>query len=93
MIVDNYYPLDYNDIISYWNSHKGIKEMEVLMTENYDSKNICLCKKISKEKMVEVINDGAKTVNRIKYKTGAGSGACKGRRCTPKIEKLLKETL
>lgn len=64
------------------------------MTENYDSKNICLCKKISKEKMVEVINDGAKTVNRIKYKTGAGSGACKGRRCTPKIEKkLLKETL
>lgn len=41
--------------------------------------------------MVAAYSDGAKTVNRIKYKTGAGSGACKGRRCTPKIEALVKE--
>lgn len=58
---------------------------------HYDSNNICLCKKISRAQMEEAIEAGAKTVNRVKYKTGAGSGACHGRRCTPKIEKLLDE--
>ena len=61
------------------------------MSEHYDSHNVCLCKKVSRNKMEAVYNEGAKTVNRIKYKTGAGSGACKGRRCTPKIEKLVSE--
>jgi bacterioferritin-associated ferredoxin len=53
--------------------------------------NICLCKKISQSKMEAVYKEGAVTVNKIKYKTGAGSGACKGLRCTPKIEALIKE--
>ncbi len=61
------------------------------MSESYDTGNVCLCKKVSRSKMIEAINQGAETVNRIKYVTGAGSGACKGRRCTPKIEALLKE--
>lgn len=53
--------------------------------------NICLCKKISRSKMETAYREGAVTVNKIKYKTGAGSGACNGRRCTPKIEALVKE--
>lgn len=53
--------------------------------------NICLCKKISRSKMITAYNEGAVTVNKIKYKTGAGSGACHGNRCTPKIEALIKE--
>jgi len=61
------------------------------MAEQVKSGNICLCKKVSRGKMVKAYEDGAKTVNRIKYKTGAGSGACKGRRCTPKITALLEE--
>ena len=61
------------------------------MSELYRTDNVCLCKKISREKMIEQMDAGVLTVNRIKYKTGAGSGACKGRRCTPKIEKLLEE--
>lgn len=61
------------------------------MPEEIVTGNICLCKKISRAKMVKAYDEGARTVNRIKYKTGAGSGACKGRRCTPKIGKLLEE--
>lgn len=61
------------------------------MSESNKMGNICLCKKISRDKMIEQMQGGVLTVNRIKYKTGAGSGACKGRRCTPKIEKLLEE--
>ena len=41
--------------------------------------------------MEAAYKEGAVTVNKIKYKTGAGSGACKGLRCTPKIEALIKE--
>lgn len=63
----------------------------IAMSEHYDSHNICLCKKVSKEKMVDAFNNGAKTVNRLKYMTDAGNGACKGRRCTPKITALVAE--
>lgn len=61
------------------------------MTEHYDSRNICLCKKVPKEKMIQAYKDGAETVNRIKYVTNAGNGACKGRRCTPKITALIAD--
>lgn len=61
------------------------------MPMNETSGNICLCKKVSRAKMIGEYEKGAKTVNRIKYKTGAGSGACKGKRCTPKIQKLIEE--
>ena len=61
------------------------------MSENELQGHICLCKKISRTTMEAAYEDGAKTVNRIKYKTGAGSGACKGRRCTPKIGALIEE--
>ena len=61
------------------------------MAEQVTTGNVCLCKKISRAKMVKAYDEGAKTVNRIKYKTGAGTGACKGRRCTPKIAKLVEE--
>ena len=54
---------------------------------------ICICKSINKATMKKVIHEGATTVNMIKYKTGAGSGACKGRRCTPRIEALLANEL
>jgi NAD(P)H-nitrite reductase large subunit len=40
--------------------------------------------------MKKVIQDGATTVQSVRYKTGAGSGACQGRRCTPRIEELLE---
>ncbi len=51
---------------------------------------VCICKSISRETMKKVIREGATTLNQVRYKTGAGSGPCKGRRCTPKIEELLR---
>ncbi len=61
------------------------------MTQSNLQGHVCLCKKISRDKMTQAYEDGARTINRIKYMTGAGSGACKGRRCTPKIGALLEE--
>lgn len=53
--------------------------------------NICLCKGISEEKIVEVIKDGALSVEEVGEKTGATTGACCGARCKCKIEELIEE--
>lgn len=51
---------------------------------------VCLCKAIPRSKMKEAIKSGATTVEEVQKATGAGSGGCSGRRCTPKIEVLLE---
>lgn len=50
---------------------------------------VCLCKAISRATMKKAIAGGADTVEKVRKATGAGSGPCQGRRCTPKIEELL----
>lgn len=64
--------------------------------ENNASKEImdkltktCICKSISRAVIKNAIKKGAKTVEDVQKITGAGSGGCKGRRCTPKIQMLL----
>ena len=52
---------------------------------------VCTCKAISKSKIKKAIKEGAKTVEEINKVIGSGSGACKGKRCSPKIEQLLKD--
>lgn len=52
---------------------------------------VCICKGISRATMKRVIKEGADTVEKVRKATGAGSGSCSGRRCTPKIEALLEE--
>lgn len=54
---------------------------------------VCLCRGISRATMKKAILNGAKTVEQVRKATGAGSGSCKGRRCTPKIEELLNNVL
>ncbi len=63
------------------------KEQEILdrMTK------VCICKAIPRSTMKKVIRNGATTVAEVQKATGAGSGPCGGRRCTPKIESLLEE--
>lgn len=51
---------------------------------------VCLCRAISRAAIKKAIADGARTVEEVQKKTGAGSGSCKGRRCTPKIEELIR---
>jgi NAD(P)H-nitrite reductase large subunit len=54
---------------------------------------VCLCKAIPRSTMKKAIRNGARTVKEVQAATGAGSGPCGGRRCTPKIEQLLKDML
>lgn len=52
---------------------------------------VCLCKGISRATIKKNIMNGAKTIEEVRKATGAGSGSCGGKRCTPKIEQLLDE--
>ena len=54
---------------------------------------VCLCKAIPKSTIRKAIQNGAITVEEIKKVTGAGTGGCKGNRCTAKIEEILKQEL
>ncbi|MFW2491148.1 (2Fe-2S)-binding protein [Clostridium chromiireducens] len=51
----------------------------------------CTCKAIPRSKIKEAIRNGASTVKEVQAATGAGSGACKGRNCSPRIYELLKK--
>ena len=50
---------------------------------------VCLCKAITRTTIKKAITDGADTLEKVQKATGAGSGSCKGRKCTPKILDLL----
>lgn len=50
---------------------------------------VCICKGISRATIKKAIENGADTIEKVRKATGAGSGPCGGRRCTPKIEELL----
>jgi NAD(P)H-nitrite reductase large subunit len=54
-------------------------------------KPVCICKGIRKKTFLDHVEKGVKTVRDLKHATGAGTGSCQGRRCTPRIEDLLKE--
>lgn len=52
---------------------------------------VCICKAIPRSTIKKYINDGCKTLEDVQKASGAGSGQCGGKRCSPKIEELLKE--
>ena len=52
-------------------------------------KVVCICKGIRKSAFLKHIRAGASTVRELQRATGAGSGSCKGDRCTPRIEELV----
>jgi NAD(P)H-nitrite reductase large subunit len=54
-------------------------------------KPVCICKGIKKRLFLEKIRSGCTTVEELRKATGAGSGSCKGERCTPRIEELLRK--
>lgn len=69
------------------------------MDENLNSQimdkitKVCICKGIPRASIKNAIKAGAKTVAEVQKATGAGSGPCGGKRCTEKIEQLLKENI
>ncbi|HCW04244.1 MAG TPA: (2Fe-2S)-binding protein [Clostridium sp.] len=52
---------------------------------------VCLCKAIPRSKIKAAIRNGAHSLSEVQKATGAGSGGCKGRRCSPKIEGLIED--
>lgn len=52
---------------------------------------VCICKQIPRSRIKQLIREGARTFAEIHQATGAGSGACCGQRCIPKVEKLIEE--
>jgi len=55
-------------------------------------KVVCQCKGIKKSVFLKHIKAGLKTVQELQKATGAGTGSCKGKKCTPKITDMLRET-
>lgn len=51
----------------------------------------CTCKLITRAKIKDAIKKGASTLEQVQKVTGAGSGPCKGKNCTPRINELLKQ--
>ena len=51
---------------------------------------VCICKGIPRSTMKNAIKNGARTLAEVQKATGAGSGPCGGKRCTPKILELLE---
>jgi NAD(P)H-nitrite reductase large subunit len=66
---------------------RSAKEQEIID----GLKPVCICKGIKKRMFQEKIRCGCLTVEELRKATGAGSGSCKGERCTPRIQELLKE--
>lgn len=54
-------------------------------------KPLCLCKGIRKSVFLKHIAAGLQTLEKLQRATGAGAGPCKGKRCMPRIVKLLQE--
>ena len=52
---------------------------------------VCICKGIPRSTIKAAIKNGADTLEAVQKITGAGSGSCGGKRCTPKIQELLAE--
>ena len=56
-------------------------------------KSVCQCQGINQKVFLAHIASGMKTVAGLQKVTGAGSGSCQGKQCTPRIEHLLQSAL
>lgn len=56
-------------------------------------KTICICKGIKKKVFKDLIAEGKTSIEELRKATGAGSGPCGGRRCTPRLNEMLADHL
>jgi len=52
-------------------------------------KVVCICKGIRRRTFLNLVAAGTRTLPELQKATGAGSGPCGGRRCTPRLQELL----
>lgn len=67
--------------------------MEQNLNEKIKDKltKVCLCKAITRASIKNAISSGATSVEEVKRFTGAGTGACNGKRCEYKIQALIDQ--
>jgi NAD(P)H-nitrite reductase large subunit len=51
---------------------------------------VCICNTIRYPRVKDAIDAGAKTVEAVARATGCTTGECRGERCVPVIEELLR---
>ncbi|MBN2618915.1 MAG: (2Fe-2S)-binding protein [Spirochaetales bacterium] len=51
---------------------------------------VCICRSISKGTIIDIVKNGAKTLEDVRRKSGATTGSCKGDRCKAKILDILR---
>ena len=56
-------------------------------------KPICQCKAIKKNVFLQHIASGIHSVEELQRITGAGTGSCQGKQCTPRIEALVQAVI
>lgn len=66
-----------------------MKEFEIDVMDKLTK--VCICKAIPRSTIKKAINEGASTLEEVNKATGSGSGGCRGRRCSIKINELLEE--
>ncbi len=54
---------------------------------------VCFCNVVTEAQVVEAIRRGARTLDGVKFRTGAGFGRCQGSFCTARILALLSSEL
>lgn len=52
---------------------------------------VCICRGIKQKVFMQKIKTGMTTIEELQRATGAGSGSCKGERCTPRLLELLRK--
>lgn len=70
------------------------EEKKNLISENPNyGEIICRCEKITKQEILDAINNplGARTFVSIKYRARAGMGRCQGGFCMPRITRILRD--
>ena len=50
---------------------------------------VCICSRVTEGEIVEAVRRGARTLDSVKFRTGAMCGPCQGARCAMKIAKII----
>jgi bacterioferritin-associated ferredoxin len=85
------------NVVIYYKDFLKKREGEINMENNLNEEildkltKVCICKGISRATIKKAIANGAKNIEEVNKATGSGSGGCNGRRCSIKINELLKQ--
>jgi len=75
------------DKINFKNNH------ELFARNSSYGEIICRCEKVSEAEIINAIENGATTLDGVKFRTRAGMGRCQGGYCTLRVMKLLSKKL